>query len=307
MEDWEIEFEWLRIRHFVKDSLNRKELPDLNGVLYMIGVQELGYWTEPFTKEQKQDLMHIAVCRLLAYDNYYDFMGRDQDGWPHYKLIKPIKENILKNLAFVAFFFLLMTSCNQGPVHALISTEKGDIKIMLYDSTPRHKANFVKLVKEGYYDELLFHRVMKGFMIQGGDPNSKNAPPGGTLGNGGPGYTIDHEIGAPHIRGAVAAARQPDAVNPEKKSSGSQFYIVDGRKSSAQQIESFERQKGIKYNDVQKKLYMEKGGAASLDGDYTVFGEVIEGMDVVDEIASMPKDPANRPIQDIKMTIKIVK
>ena len=90
MEEWELEFEWLRIRHFVKDSLGRKELPDLNGVLFMIGIQELGRWEEKFTKEQKQDLMHIAVCRLLAYDQYYDFVGRDQDGWPHYKQIRPL-------------------------------------------------------------------------------------------------------------------------------------------------------------------------------------------------------------------------
>ena len=96
MEEWELEFEWLRIRHFVKDSLGRKELPDLNGVLYVIGIQELGRWDTPFTKEQKQDLMHIAVCRLLAYDQYYDFVGRDEDGWPHYKLIKPIKEKGVK-------------------------------------------------------------------------------------------------------------------------------------------------------------------------------------------------------------------
>lgn len=90
MEDWEIEFEWLRIRHYVKDSLGRTELPDLNGVLYMIGIQELGRWDKAFTKEQKQDLMHIAICRLLAYDEHYDFIGRDEDGWPHYKLIKPV-------------------------------------------------------------------------------------------------------------------------------------------------------------------------------------------------------------------------
>lgn len=89
MESWQLEFEWLRVRHFVKDNLGRKELPDLNGVLFLIGIQELGYWQEEFTKEQKQDLMHIAICKLLSYDNYYEFEGRDQDGWPHYKMIKP--------------------------------------------------------------------------------------------------------------------------------------------------------------------------------------------------------------------------
>ncbi|NNE30102.1 MAG: peptidylprolyl isomerase [Saprospiraceae bacterium] len=202
--------------------------------------------------------------------------------------------------------FLFLSSCGNKEQHALISTEMGDIRIVLYDSTPRHKDNFVKLVKEGFYDGLLFHRVMKGFMIQGGDPQSRTAAPGTSLGNGGPGYTIPHEIGAPHFRGAMAAARTPDNVNPDKESSGSQFYLVDGRKTTDAELNRFESMKGIKYNDVQRQLYLEKGGTPQLDGDYTVFGEVVEGMDVVDAIASAQKDRANRPLKDITMTIKLV-
>lgn len=201
---------------------------------------------------------------------------------------------------------LLLSSCGSYN-HALISTDMGDIKIVLYDETPAHKKNFVELVEKGFYDGLLFHRVMSGFMVQGGDPDSKGAPAGTLLGNGGPGYTIPHEIGAPHIRGTVAAARQPDAVNPQKASSGSQFYIVHGRKFKDAELDQFEQRKNIKYNDVQRKLYKETGGAAMLDGDYTVFGEVVEGMDVVDKIAAVSKDAKNRPHTDIKMTVKLVR
>lgn len=208
--------------------------------------------------------------------------------------------------ALIFFIFLFLTSCEKGPTYALISTEFGDIKVLLYDSTPRHKENFIKLVNERYYDGLLFHRIMQGFMIQGGDPDSRDAAPGVLLGNGGPDYTLEHEIGAPHIRGALAAARQPDAVNPEKRSSGSQFYIVDGKRVTERDLANFERMKKIKYNDAQRQLYLELGGSAVLDGEYTVFGEVVSGIEVVDEIAKKNKDGVNRPLEDIKMTIKIL-
>lgn len=219
---------------------------------------------------------------------------------------------LTKYVAAFVLMLCLLSACGGGEQYALITTDMGEIKVLLYDSTPQHKKNFVKLVNEGYYDDLLFHRVMKGFMIQGGDPDSRGAAPGKMLGQGGPGYTIPAEIGAPHIRGVLAAARQPDAVNPQKASSGSQFYIVDGRKSTAQQLDNFEQRKGIKYNETQRKLYMEKGGAASLDGDYTVFGEVVSGMEVVDKIAATqtdgnPPQGASRPLQDVKMKIKIVR
>jgi peptidyl-prolyl cis-trans isomerase B (cyclophilin B) len=186
---------------------------------------------------------------------------------------------------------------------AVISTEYGDITIMLYNSTPKHRDNFIKLVNEHYYDDLLFHRVIANFMIQGGDPASKNAEPGMTLGGGGPGYQIDPEIGAPHLRGALAAARTP---NPQKLSSGSQFYIVTGVKVTEQELQQFEMSKNIKYNDAQRKIYLEEGGYPSLDMEYTVFGEVISGMDVVDKISQVEKGLRDRPIKDVRMKIKMI-
>lgn len=154
----------------------------------------------------------------------------------------------------------------------LISTDKGDVKIKLYGDTPLHRDNFVKLAKEGYYDGLLFHRVIKDFMVQAGDPESKNAKPGQMLGAGDPGYTIPAEIKANHrhFPGAVAAARTADQVNPERRSSGSQFYIVTG-------------------------------DASFLDGQYTVFGEVVDGMNVVRAIEGAQTDRADRPVEDIRI------
>ena len=186
---------------------------------------------------------------------------------------------------------------------AVISTEFGDITILLYNSTPKHRDNFIKLVNDGYYTDLLFHRVIANFMIQGGDPASKTAEAGAVLGGGGPGYQIDPEIGSPHLRGAVAAARTP---NPEKKSSGSQFYIVTGTNVTEQQLQQMEMSKNIKYNDVQRKLYLEEGGYPNLDMEYTVFGEVVSGMDVVDKISRVQKDERDRPISDVRMKIKMI-
>jgi peptidyl-prolyl cis-trans isomerase B (cyclophilin B) len=204
--------------------------------------------------------------------------------------------------------FCLLLSCNSGGggTFALIETDQGNIKIKLYDSTPKHRDNFVKLANEGYYDGLLFHRVISGFMIQGGDPDSRNAPPGQLIGQGGPGYEIDAEIGAPHFRGALAAARQPDMVNPQKKSSGSQFYIVQGKSVTDQELDAQQQRKGFQYTPEQRKLYSQIGGTPFLDGDYTVFGEVVEGMEVVDKIANMPRNQQDRPNQDVKMKVKIL-
>lgn len=235
-----------------------------------------------------------------------------------------------------------------------LETTLGEVTILLYGDTPRHRDNFLKLVKEGYYDGVLFHRVIKDFMIQTGDPDSKGAPAGKRLGMGGPGYQIDAEIMYPkhiHRRGALAAARQGDATNPMRRSSGSQFYIVTGRKLSnaeaqalgaraidKQKRETFSRlanerraevyslqQKGdtagleklrleliaemetiVSANpqllsSEQLEAYQSVGGAPHLDGDYTVFGEVIEGMDVVDKIEKVATDAADRPVEDIKI------
>jgi peptidyl-prolyl cis-trans isomerase B (cyclophilin B) len=197
---------------------------------------------------------------------------------------------------------LLLSSCDKRK-YAVIETPMGNMRVLLYDETPLHRDNFVKLANEGYYDDLLFHRNIDGFMVQGGDPESKEASPGQTLGQGGPGYTIPAEIGAPHIKGALAAARLGGAANPNKESSGSQFYLVQGRPVPDAQLNSLEQQRNIKYNDAQRQLYKELGGTPGLDGDYTVFGEVVEGLDVIDKLAAVPTDGANRPKEDIRMKV----
>lgn len=208
-------------------------------------------------------------------------------------------------LAIAVIVALGTSSC--GPAddrtYAEIETDFGTMKVMLYNTTPKHRDNFIKLANEGFYDGLLFHRVIDGFMIQGGDPDSKTAGPGQQLGQGGPGYQIDAEIGAPHIRGALAAAR---TQNPQKRSSGSQFYIVDGSPVDDNTLNQMEQQKGIKYNEAQRQLYKELGGAPFLDNDYTVYGEVVEGFDVIDKIAEVPKDRFDRPTQNVQMTVRIL-
>ncbi|MEY3050703.1 MAG: hypothetical protein RLY31_488 [Bacteroidota bacterium] len=186
-----------------------------------------------------------------------------------------------------------------------IQTDLGDIKIKLYDSTPLHKENFIKLVESGFFNGTLFHRVIPGFMIQGGDPDSKTAQPGQALGKGGPGYTIPAEIGAKHFRGALAAARQPDEVNPERQSSGCQFYIVQGGPVPAAQFDQFALNAGYHYTPEERDYYIQYGGTPQLDFQYTVFGQVVEGLEVVDAIAYQPRDQRDRPASDIKMSVKI--
>jgi len=242
-----------------------------------------------------------------------------------------------------------------------IKTSYGDMVAILYDETPRHKENFIKLSKEKYFDSLLFHRVMQGFMIQGGDPDSRNAQPGQPLGMGSPGYTIPAEFNPAlfHERGALSAARQPDAQNPGKESSGSQFYIVQGTVIGKEDVDNLKID-NIKLNQCfqmiagnpsnkplmdslmevyatgdmkayQKKIislvpriekltnmkitrevspekieaYTTIGGAPHLDGEYTVFGKVIKGLDVVDKIAAVPTISGNRPFEDIRMTVTV--
>lgn len=202
----------------------------------------------------------------------------------------------------------LYTSCGQAGEksrHALIETEFGNMTLELYNSTPGHRDNFIKLVNDGFYEDLLFHRVISGFMVQGGDPNSKDASMETPLGSGGPGYQIPHEIGAPHFKGTLAAART-GAGNPEKKSSGSQFYLVQGRKQTEQSLQANAQRKGFQYNEAQIKKYVELGGTPNLDMDYTVYGEVIEGIEVIDKIAAVQTNPSNRPLNDVKMKIKMI-
>jgi peptidyl-prolyl cis-trans isomerase B (cyclophilin B) len=185
----------------------------------------------------------------------------------------------------------------------LFKTTFGDITVALYDDTPQHKANFIKLVNDKFYDGVLFHRIIKGFMIQGGDPNSKTAKAGQRLGDGDVGYTIPAEFVAGHYhkRGALAAAREPDQVNPQKASSGCQFYIVDGTVYDNDKMTLIAQRTGKTFSPEQVQAYTTVGGAPWLDGDYTVFGEVIKGMDVVDKIAGQQKDGNDRPLEDIKI------
>ena len=241
----------------------------------------------------------------------------------------------------------------------LIKTSLGDITVRLYDETPLHRDNFLKLAKEGYYDGTLFHRVIKNFMVQGGDPDSRGASPTAHLGAGGPDYTIPAEFNKDliHKKGALAAARQGDEVNPEKRSSGSQFYIVTGEIYSAGKLTQLERQmaqqqlqnifNGLvvenrnriielrknrdnaglmalqeelqqktyamakeqgepKYSPVQREVYTTVGGTPFLDQNYTVFGEVEEGLDVVDKIQLVKTQPGDRPVDDITMQVSIL-
>lgn len=196
----------------------------------------------------------------------------------------------------------------KAPVEHVVelSTDYGVMKIKLYNETPKHRDNFLKIAKEGFYNGTLFHRVIKNFMIQGGDPNSKTAKPGQQLGNGDIGYTIPAEFNTAliHKKGALCAAR---TENPEKASSGCQFYIVQGQKSSDAELDQFDMRRATKYTPEQRATYKNVGGTPFLDMNYTVFGEVIEGMDVLDKIAAVKTAPGDRPVQDVKMTVKVIK
>jgi cyclophilin family peptidyl-prolyl cis-trans isomerase len=266
----------------------------------------------------------------------------------------------------VAFGFLfgclLISSCAQKKDYVVtIKTSYGDMTAILYDETPKHKENFIKLAKEHYFDSLLFHRVIAGFMIQGGDPDSKKAQVGQHLGQGGPGYTVDAEFNPKffHEKGALSAARLGDQQNPTKASSGSQFYIVQGTvipqanidelkidqmklNAGMQQfiskpenkpvldtlqkiyysgnmeaykqkmfsiIPEIEKSTGMKLtreiSPEKVKAYTTVGGAPHLDGEYTVFGKVIHGLEIIDKIASVQKDGADRPVEDIRMMVTV--
>ncbi|PLW94833.1 MAG: peptidylprolyl isomerase [Marinilabiliales bacterium] len=216
-----------------------------------------------------------------------------------------------KLVLFLGVLFIsltqLMSQENSG-TKVLISTSMGDITVLLYDGTPQHRDNFIKLVEDGFYTDLLFHRVITNFMIQGGDPDSRDAKPKKQLGNGGPGYTVPFEYDPQfyHKRGALAAARMPDEVNPGKESSGSQFYIVQGKVYTDAELDQIEVRMGFTFTPEQREVYKTIGGTPFLDRNYTVFGEVIEGMDVVDEIAGVERDKYDRPVQDVKFTITII-
>ncbi|TNE56394.1 MAG: PKD domain-containing protein [Bacteroidetes bacterium] len=187
-----------------------------------------------------------------------------------------------------------------------IETDYGTMLAELYSSTPKHRDNFLKLTEEGFFDGLLFHRVINNFMIQGGDPQSRDAKPDQRLGMGGPGYTIPAEFvdSLVHTKGAIAAAR---TNNPEKASSGSQFYIVHGNTVNDGLLNQVEATRGFHYTPEQRKAYLEIGGTPHLDREYTVFGHVIEGLDVIDKIAGAETAPGDRPKKDVKMKITVIK
>ena len=197
----------------------------------------------------------------------------------------------------------------------LLQTSNGDILIRLSDSTPLHRDNFLKLVKQGFYDSVLFHRIINNFMIQAGDPDSKNAPAGKPLGEGGPGYTVPAEFSSSlfHKKGVIAAAREGDNVNPSKASNGSQFYITQGKKFTDGGLDTLEthRLNGRKIPLDQREVYKTAGGTPHLDQGYTVFGEVIKGLDVIDTIAAVPTSKAadrDRPLKNVMIVkAKLVK
>ena len=209
--------------------------------------------------------------------------------------------------------FLLVTTSSamaQERAEVLLETTEGNIRIALYNETPLHRDNFLKLVKMHVYDSLLFHRVIKDFMIQGGDLNSKYAKPGQPLGTGELDYTIEPEFRLPqlfHRRGVVAAAREPDEVNPEMRSGACQFYIVWGRQLNDVAISRVQQRldtltKGqVKLTPEMIEVYKTQGGTPHLDGQYTVFGEVLQGLDVVDKIQQLVTDKRHRPLTDVRI------
>ncbi len=217
-------------------------------------------------------------------------------------------------LAILAFFIscsaLKNTNSTANPSRFVkIETDSGTMIAKLSDETPLTTQNFLKLVKEHFYDGLLFHRVVKEFMIQGGDPNSKNAAPGQVLGDGGLKYTVPAEFDSSlfHKKGALAMARENDDVNPKKASSPTQFYIVEGRTFSDKEMDKIEEKFKIIIPESHRQVYRTIGGAPFLDMKYTVFGQVISGLDVIDKIANAPKDEHDRPLGNIRMKISIMK
>ena len=213
-------------------------------------------------------------------------------------------------LSFLLVFILLLPCSAQERAEVLLETTEGNIRIELYNETPQHRDNFMKLVKMQVFDSLLFHRVIKDFMIQGGDLNSKHAQPGQRLGSGELDYTIEPEFRLPqifHRRGVVAMAREGDARNPERRSSACQFYIVWGKTYSTKELEAIqekvlENTKGqTRFSSEMYWTYKKRGGSPHLDGQYTVFGEVTEGLDVVEKIQKVFTDDYNRPVDDVRI------
>ena len=216
----------------------------------------------------------------------------------------------MRKLMYMLLLLAVVACGTQKDMKVRMHTTVGVIDLCLYDETPKHKENFLKLVKEQRYDSLLFHRVIKDFMIQGGDPDSKNAPAGALLGEGDLGYTVEAEFMPQvhfHRRGVLAAAREGDDVNPEKASSACQFYIVWGKVYTKEQLDAYkeyyQRRTGreLTLTPEQEAVYTTVGGTPHLDGEYTVFGEVINGLEVVEKIQGVACDGNDRPLEDVRI------
>ncbi|MBS0026201.1 peptidylprolyl isomerase [Chitinophaga sp. 22321] len=215
----------------------------------------------------------------------------------------------MKKLLPLSVLLLLVTFCAAAKNRKIkVMTPYGTMIIKLYDQTPKHRDNFVKLSRKHFYDSTLFHRVISKFMIQGGDPDSKHAHPGDTLGNGDVGYTIppEFQLDLFHRKGALAAARED---RPDKASSGCQFYIVQGKVFTDEQLDNLEKTRlgGRKIPVDQRRVYKTEGGTPHLDQSYTVFGQVIKGMEVIDKIAALKTDSHDRPLKDVPMRIRVMK
>jgi len=214
----------------------------------------------------------------------------------------------MKPFIFIFYFLLLMTiSCQSNAQTYTIETNLGNIQVKLYDKTPLHRENFEKLIAEQFYDSVLFHRIIPGFMIQTGNPATRPVSNKDSLINELK-YTVPAEFVPEyfHKKGALAAARVGDAVNPEKRSSSSQFYIVQGRTFTDEELDQIEENLHIQFSEFQRGIYKTIGGTPFLDQNYTVFGEVIKGMEVVDAIASVPTGPGDVPVKDVRI-LRIVK
>lgn len=209
---------------------------------------------------------------------------------------------------FITLFNLNTFAAKPKDTYVKVSTSYGQVFIKLFNETPKHRDNFIKLAKEGTLNGTLFHRVIKGFMIQGGDPNSKNATAGQSLGDGDLGYKVDAEFipNLFHRKGVLAAARDN---NPEKASSASQFYIVQGKKYTDAELDAVEKGRlaGRKIPAEQREIYKTVGGTPFLDQTYTVYGEVVKGLEMVDKIADLPVGANNRPVEDVKMQVSLLK
>ncbi len=211
-------------------------------------------------------------------------------------------------LGFIGLWFCwLFVDCHTSATRIILHTDQGDIQLTVSQETPRQAANFEKLVREKFYDSLLIHRVVQDLLIQTGDPDSRVATPGMHLGNGDPGYSIAAETGLLPLRGTLAAMRAPGSNPVDERSHGSQFFIVQGRSQTDASLDAWEKKLQRHFTPKERQLYLLKGGAPQLQEKCTVFGEVTSGMEVVDKIAALPRDAQERPLQDVRIWMEIMR